>query len=384
MPEIVLFGAGLLLGIPFNLMGNLLAGEIVLGIFAIAGVLMNFNNPGFLDRKLIVFTSLFALSLLVYVATDFALQTELHNAARGWARFVFLIVDFVGLYVIARKSRKSLFPIFIGYMLAQTVIWLRPQPDIHGYITVWKHHLCLPVLAGSLCLVRKPFPSIFILTAGGTLSFLIDTRAFGTMCFVTAALLMARLVLVKRIERLMPVVLTVSLIVCALGVNAFLDRTHDQFGKRQLGSNELRYAAFLTAWQSIAINPWMGIGSWKTDFEAANRHRANLIEAGGKHDTETYDQSGHSQILQTWLEGGPLAAFAFFYLLWRMLRALQWTLSRPVDRFLAFAIFILLNGIWSCLFSPFLGADVRVNTAIAIYVCISLARERTNLMRASA
>jgi hypothetical protein len=384
MPEIVLFGTGVLLGVPFNLMGNLLAGEILLAIFAVAGVLMNFNNPGFLDRKLIVFTALFALSLLVYVATDFALQTELHNAARGWARFVFLIVDFVGFYVIARKSRKSLFPIFIGYMLAQTVIWLRPQADIHWYVTAWKHHLCLPVLVGSLCLVKKPLSSIAILMTAGIVSFQIDTRAFGTICFITAALLIARLALVKRIERLMPVVLTVSLIVCALGVNTFLDRTNDRFGKRQLGSNELRYAAFLTAWQSIAINPWMGIGSWKTDFEAANRHRANLIEAGGKHDTETYDQSGHSQILQTWLEGGPLAALAFFYLLWRMLRALQWTLSRPVDRFLAFAIFILLNGIWSCLFSPFLGADVRVNTAIAIYVCISLARERTNLMRASA
>lgn len=59
-----------------------------------------------------------------------------------------------------------------------------------------------------------------------------------------------------------------------------------------------------------------------------------------------------------------------------MLVSLWWTLKRPVDRFLAFAIFALLNGIWSCLFSPFLGADVRINAAISIYVCIVLAIEK--------
>ena len=140
----------------------------------------------------------------------------------------------------------------------------------------------------------------------------------------------------------------------------------------------------MTAVQTIRDHPWIGIGSWKTDFAAANRHRANLVEAGGEHDSEAWSQSGHSQILQTWLEGGPLASIAFLYFLWRMLVAVRWTLERPVDRYLAFAVFVLLNGIWSCLFSPFLGADVRVNAAIAIYVCVDLAREKTNLARARA
>jgi hypothetical protein len=382
MPEAVLFATGILLGIPLNLVGNLLVGEPILAIIAAFGLLTNFKNPSFLDRRLIIFAGLFTLSLCVYVATDFLWQTELRDAARGWARFIFLIVDFVGIYVIGRKSRFKLFPLFIGYMVGQVMVWTRPQPDLHWYITAWKHHLCLPILVGALCLIRGAMPNIALLTITGIISFQIDTRAFGMICFVTAALMAARFIVVRRIQRLMPFILLMALLASAFSVSAILDETHDQFGKRQLGSNEMRYAAILTAYQTIALHPWFGIGSWKTDFEAASRHRANLIEAGGKHDAETYNQSGHSQILQTWLEGGPLAALAFFYLLWRMLRALQWTLTRPVDRFLAFAIFVLLNGIWSCLFSPFLGADIRINAAVAIYVCISLAKERTNLTRA--
>jgi hypothetical protein len=387
---LVLFLTGIVLGIPLNLVGNLLAGELILGVFGLIGLLANFNNPAFLDRRLIIFTALFMLSLCVYMGTDFLWQTDLRDAARGWARFVFLIVDFVGIYIIGRKSRFNLFPLFIGYMSGQIMVWARPQSGFGWYIKLWKYHLCLPILIGALCIVGLYAKrtgtqcSIALLTITGIVSFQMDTRSFGLICFLAAALMAARMIVIPRIQRLMPFILILTLLATAVGVNAILNETHDRFGKRQLGSNEFRYAAMMTAFQTIASHPWFGIGSWKTDFETANRHRANLIEAGGKHDGESYNQSGHSQLLQVWVEGGPLAAVAFFYLLWRMLRALQWTLSRPVDRFLAFAMIILLNGIWSCLFSPFLGADMRVNAAVSIYVCIVLMKEKMNLIRAHA
>ncbi len=384
----LLFVIGVALGIPFNLAGNILAGEILLAVAAIAGVAANFGNPVFLDRRLIIFTALFSLSLCVYMATDLLWGTQLRDAARGWARFIFLIVDFTGIYVIGRKSRFNLFPLLVGYMVGQVAVWAIPGPDRYWYITAWKHHLCLPVVVGALCLAglysRRSRYSLAILALAGIASFQIDTRAFGVLCFVTVAMVAARVAVVGRISKLRPVILVCTLLFAALGTSAILDQTRANFGSRQLGSNEMRYAAIMTAAQTIARNPWFGIGSWKNDFEAASRHRANFVEAGGTQDTESFDQSGHSQLLQTWLEGGPLAALAFFYLLWKMLRSLHWTLKRPADNFLAFAIFALLNGIWSCLFSPFLGADIRVNAAISIYVCIVLTKERINLTRASA
>ena len=375
-----LFAAGLVLGIPLNFVGNLLAGEILLAGFAIAGIVANVGDPDFLDRRLVAFTGLFALSLCVYMATDLLAQTQLHDAMRGWARFVFLIGDFVGVYTIGRRSRFNLFPLFIGYMVAQIAIWARPQPGAHWYITAWKHHLCLPVLVGALCAAglwsKRVAWSLTALTVAGIMSFQIDTRAFGMISLVTVALVATRTLASRRIRKLAPFILLIALLLAALEAGTILDRTQAEFGRRQASSNEMRYAAFATAIQTIGENPGWGIGSWKTDFEAANRHRANLMEAGGEHDSESYDQSGHSQLLQTWIEGGPLASLAFFYLLWRMLVSLRWTLTRPVDRFLAFSIFILLNGIWSCLFSPFLGADIRINIAVSIYVCIVLAAEQ--------
>jgi hypothetical protein len=394
---LVLFVTGIALGIPVNFFGNMLAGEILLACFGIAGVIANAGNPHFLNRRVMAFGGFFLLSLCVYMATDFFAQTAPRDAVRGWARFVFLIFDFTGLYVIGRKSRYNLFPLLIGYMAGQMAVWMRPVTGTNWYTTAWKHHLCMPVLLGVLCIAglyskRSGYGvSALALTLAGLASFRIDTRAFGLICLVTVALISARTLVSRRLDNLMPFVLLVTLLISALGVSTILDETREQFGRRQSGSNELRYATAVTAIQTIAEHPWAGAGSWKTDFEAANRHRANFLEAGGKHDTESYDQSGHSQLLQTWLEGGPLAALAFLYLLWRMVVSLRWTLTRPVDRFLTFSIFVLLNGIWSCLFSPFLGSDIRVNAAVCIYVCIVLAnekrrvmRERTNLARARA
>lgn len=385
-----LFLAGVALGIPVNVVGNLLAGELLLALIALAGIVANIGNPDFLDRRLVCFIGLFLLSLCVYVTTDFLWQTELHDAARGWARFIFLIADFLGMWVIGRRYRFNIFALFIGYMAGQLLAWARPQPTFHWYVTLWKHHLCLPVLVGTLCAAGlflkrgKAAWSVAILMGFGLVSFQADTRAFGLICFVTAAVVAARALVFERIRALLPFLLMATLVLSAVAANTLLDETHDRFGQRQMTSNEERYAAMMTALQTITDHPWVGIGSWKTDFAAANRHRANLVEAGGRQDSEAWSQSGHSQVLQTWLEGGPLAALAFLYFLWRMVIAVRWTLTRPVDGFLAFAVFALLNGIWSCLFSPFLGADVRVNAAIAIYVCVVLAREKTNLARAQA
>jgi len=377
---LVLFVTGVALGVPLNFVGNLLAGEILLAVFAVTGVIANIGNKRFADRRLMAFAGLFLLSLCVYMATDLMAQTEFRDALRGWARFIFLIFDFVGIYVIGRKSTRNLFPLFIGYMVGQVIVWARPAPGVLWYVTAWKHHLCLPVLIGLLGVAglysKRSVYSIAILTLAGILSFQVDTRAFGMICFVTVAMIATRVVVFHRIRKLMPFILVSALVVSAVSVSLILDNTQEQFGRRQLYSNEMRYATAATALQTIKEHPALGLGSWKTDFEAANRHRANLVEVGGSYDSESYSQSGHSQLLQTWIEGGPLAAIAFFYLLWRMLVSLRWTLTRPVDRFLAFAIFALLNGIWSCLFSPFLGADVRVNTAISIYVCIVLAIEK--------
>ena len=206
---LILFCVGVALGIPVSVVGNLLAGELVLAVVALVGTVANLGNVRFPDRTLISFVGLFLLSLCVYVTTDVLWQTEMHDAARGWARFAFLIGDFVGLWVLGRRDRFSLFPLFGGYMAGQVAAWARPQPAFALYVTLWKHHLCLPVLLGTLCAIGiflkrgSSAWAIASLAAFGLLSFQVDTRAFGLVCFVAAAVVAARAMVFERIRALM-------------------------------------------------------------------------------------------------------------------------------------------------------------------------------------
>jgi len=378
----LLFAAGIALGIPVTFVGNILAGELILIALACVGTLCHAGDLDFADPRLIRFFCFFFLSLVVYAITDLFAGTPLFNALRGWARFVFLLGDFTGLWVIGFRRRRNLFVLLLGYMIGQVVTMAAPQPSLQSYVTLWKHHLCMPVVLGLLCLSAVVFPrsghriAAAILAWTGAFSLAFDTRAFGIVCLVTAAIVLAQSLASARLRALSPFVLGAGLICAGTIVFWLLAATEDRYGRRQAWSNEERYASMLTAAQTIARHPFAGEGSWKTDFEAASRHHANLVEAGGLNDPESWNQSGHSQILQTWLEGGPLAAFAFLYLFWRLLLTAVRSLHRPVDDFLPLAVFISLNAIWSCLFSPFLGPDIRVNTAAAIYVCIVLGREK--------
>lgn len=369
MPDFVILLAGIALGIPTTLVGSILAGELVLIAIALVGLVRYRNDPAFANRGLMLFAALFIASLAVYMVTDLLRATPLFDAARGWARFAFLVGDLAGIHALTFRRKARLYPLLIGYAAGQLMIYSQPT------ITIWKHHLCMPVVLGALALVAgwRVRVSAMVLAVAGALSLAFDTRAFGIICLITAAVVFARSFTSARWRKLTPFFVAAGVATASAVVLLILSATEDLYGRRQAWSNEERYASMLTAAQTIARHPLTGEGSWKTDFEAASRHHANLIQAGGVNDPESWNQSGHSQILQTWLEGGPVAALAFIYLLWRLAGTVWKCLGGPVDGSLPMTLFIALNGIWSCLFSPFLGPDIRINTALAIYASVGMA-----------
>jgi hypothetical protein len=377
-----LFLAGVLLALPITFIGNVYAGEILLATIALFGVIGRARDSRFIDKGLWPFLGLFFLSLCAYVLTDLTLGSPFHDAVRGWARCAFLIADTVGIYIVCRKSRFRLFPLFIGDAFGQILFYALPNMNNEIAINIWKYHLCLPVLLAVLCVIGLyggRFTcswSIAVLVAAGLVSLKLDTRAFGLICFAVAAMLTAKLLTFPRIRKLMPVMMLFTLLIGGAAFQSILEALRIEHGSRQALSNEMRIASILTALQTIGMHPLSGIGSWRTDFDAANRHRANVLRLGGKFDSESMNQDGHSQLLQAWVEGGPLAALAFIYVLWRTLQLLRWAIARPLDGFSVFALFLPMNAAWSCLFSPFLGGDARINLAVSVCICVILGKEK--------
>jgi hypothetical protein len=387
---------GLLLGVPVHFVGDFFAGELLLGVIALLGILTNLDNRNFPDRRFLAFTFLFLLSLCAYIATDLLQNIAPADALRGWARFVFLFMDFVGFYVIGRKSVANLCQIFIGMMVSQCLFYafgasaeitrLHLRAGFATWAYVWKYRLAMPVMVGVIAAITMyarrsgvVFASLIALVLAGLASFALDDRYAGVNSLAAALWVAARGMTLRRIQKLLPVLLTVAMLSGVFSIDLLLTRTRTQYGRRQAISNIYREASFMTAVETIAAHPLTGIGSWQIDFDAANRHRAWAVALGAKYDEEAYiNQYGHSSLLQPWVEAGPLGALAFFYLFWRIVISLAWLLmKRPFDRYSVFILLLLLNGV-AITFSPFNGGLVRLNVATAVYICIFLAREKAS------
>ena len=182
---------------------------------------------------------------------------------------------------------------------------------------------------------------------------------------------------------LFPIFFLSGIILACLVAWLLLNETDDVFGQRRNGSNVSRLAAIYTAAETVAQHPILGVGSWSQLSEAADRHRENSARLGRLDDNETNTQNGHSTILQSWTEAGVMASLAFFYYFWRLLISVKWMLVKPPDRFYAVELFLLVNGIWNLLFSPFNGA-MRIYIGVTTCICIMLAEEKKLFDRTAA
>jgi hypothetical protein len=90
---VILFVVGLLLALPISIVGNVYAGELLLALIALIGLIAGSREPAFFTRGFWPFIGLFFLSLCAYILTDLTLGTPFHDAFRGWGRFAFILLD---------------------------------------------------------------------------------------------------------------------------------------------------------------------------------------------------------------------------------------------------------------------------------------------------
>jgi hypothetical protein len=383
-PFVLLLLVGFSLGVEVQLTGTLYLGEALLAMFALFGVFLNLGNTRFWTRDLYRFMIWLTVTYLAYIVTDITVQTPETNLLRGWARMGFQITDIFGLYVICRKNRYNLFPLFLGFAISA---YFMPHSTLQGDFAVrWKFELAFSwvnsvcILASFIGRRRAAIYAVMSLLPVGMISIGLDSRMVGGVCIVVAVPLLSKMVASRRNRRLLLVVLVIAAIVGGSTTYYMLRVTSGGYGERREESNVARATAILTAVQHIGQHPFLGTGSWNVSEESLNRHRANTTTLGGK--TVSIGMVlGHSQILQAAVEGGIFGSVFFVYFLVSLVNAAWWVVKRPLDRFSAFALFNLLMCIWHDLFSP-LGGGQRIEIAVGVCICLLMKVEKNTWQRA--
>jgi O-antigen ligase len=378
---IAAFVCGVFNPVTLNVIGEICVSELLLPLAAIAAFFSQGGDRALHEASFRRFLAAAVLMLAGYMLSDFVQDTRPDQYLRGWGRVGFLIADFIALAILIVQDRRNLWWFALG-MGVGGILYLRLV--LHTPISVWKFGYAEPVL-----LVAVTLGGFFAIRLAGTwlgvlgaVSMWFDFRSFAAICFLLGAYMWTRaarpvqaLIGAGRLGKAVAGVALAGVLVAttlSLTDNEYMSQRREQ-------SNAGRSAAFEVGLIAIARSPLIGYGSWTENRELAQMYLERYLQKRGMRDPNANAGrrfSPHSQILQSWVEGGILGATLFLVLGGSVLLIAKWaSLIRPMDMLTGAILYILTVCAWNLMMSPF-GASHRTQIALGAAVIVLLERER--------
>lgn len=357
--------AGALCAIVLKLVGEVYAGELLLIPLALVALVAARGARAFSDRRLLVLCLTGVITLLGYVISDVARATEVAQYLRGWGRVILMTTDVACLSILVIVERRNFWWFCLG--LAAGTLVVNGLIEHLPFKENWK---LVYAPAGTyliLCLASLVTPGLVIVGIGllAAVGVALDSRAEPFLLLITASVLWARRTKSSRpipvsaiASRLaLPLVLGMALLAAGLAL------TSGDFDQRREQSNGGRFTSTVNGMRVILQSPVLGQGSW---------NELDLLDAA---DLET-DELGvtrsvgsgppHSQILDSWYEGGVLgAAFFVAFGIYLASALLTLTFKAPLDELYPVVFYSLAVGFWDLLMSPFAG-NHRISIALGV------------------
>jgi hypothetical protein len=368
---------GLLAQVPVASIGVVFAGELAMIPFALWAIARGGwrSSPKVMPAFLVAW----AISVAGYVATDMIRGTPPEDFLRGWGRLGFLLTNALGLYQITKCNPKRLAFYLLGYGISGcVVVWLSGR----GY-DLWKFGYGIPCTVFCLLFgaalhrgIRNRITTVLLLSLA-VVHVVLDFRSAAGICAVVACSILVLSFHGKRLPRNLLWIGTALAALTCVGIYV-AQETQIEFSKRRTDAATYRLSGYYTSIAAIGESPWVGYGSWSNTHELQAQF-SSLLRSGGANLNARFE--AHSQILQSWCEGGILATFLFFFLAWQLVRATAGVLfRRPLDAWTGLFGFVLLDATWNVFLGPFAG-NQRLTLAIALVI---LAELRAEVTRAAA
>lgn len=383
------FLSGLAMPVVIDFVGLVYITEVLLMPTALVALLMARGHRAFAQKALWVLVVCGLVTLGGYVLSDLVRSTEPAQYARGWAKGIFQIVDLLLLAIIVASDRRNLWWYALGAALGGLVF----QSAIgHSPIDSWKVTYAVPVNLLLLCLapaLGARFTALALL-APAAIGLVFDSRADPAIVVIVAMVLWARGARPQRALSRASFAwrFAAPLVVGGVAFAAVFIATQERYGLRREQSNLGRELTFTLGWRAIQASPLIGYGSWN-DNPAISKLQEEIFEKDlGQSRAGSFAGAGftpHSQLMQSWYEGGVLAIAFFVALLYWIARVLpELAMRRPVDALTGLLLYLLFSGVWHLVMSPFAGNHRLDNMLSAAAVLIVLGEARTRRPRPAA
>lgn len=361
-----------------NLMGELYATEVILPILTIIVLFSGKEKRIFQEKIFWIFALSIAVMIIGYIISDLVAGTSQFNYLRAWGRNAILFSDIICLSIIAATDKRYLWWYIFGVSFGSIIYLLSTGVPLN--IRYWKLAYNQPTLL--LIFVAGYFipnlVTVLLTIAVGIFSFYMDSRSFGATCILLAGILWIRRgnsETLKISKKSVAKVFLASAIAISIIVLVQAQTNEDYSDRRNISSIE-RFAGLRIAVIAIIDSPILGFGSWGEGTQKyatmIYKETQNEIRQLGQNN---YQQEkfflAHSQILQSWMEGGIFAAQLFIYFGYQLLVSLKKIiLTRRYDYMSPFYCFFLIMGFWNLFMSPYSGSH-RLGIAIAVaIICV--------------
>ena len=394
-PPVFLFIAGLLYLFEIGLVGKLYGTDFALAAYGLAYVVSG-NTSGLRNRYVGQVLLLGAIWFVGAMATDIIMQTPAVDYLRGWARIIFLLVDFASLALCTQGSISRIMAFAAGLSVAQIFLALG-HPTLEMVANPWKFGYGPALSRLAVIFASLPLPTLLEAAAVASMaiipvaSLVLNSRAlFGTMLLAILTNLTARRLSLSsfasntkdRVNSFVVLSLALAAVAFAaisgygalagnglLGVDAQEKYLHDQAaGGVLLGGRSESIASV----KAITDSPIIGHGSWARDLTYVY-FRASMLRQRGVDSTGHYRIVDdliptHSYLLGSWVEAGILGGLFWIFALTLIIRAAYATLF-TASRATPFVVYTLFSFAWDVPFSYF-GGWTRLFIVMQLCTCI--------------
>ena len=383
--------ASLLIGmttvIKVNIQGEISIAELLLPVAGFAALFARGAGSVFRLKTFWLLIAAMLLMLSGYVVSDLIRDTPEAQSLRGWGRGLVLLSDIVFLGLVIAIDRRNLWWFAAGFG-AGGVLYLRLVMNLP--LPIWKHGYAEYMTVGFAAFAYFLPPRIAAIGFAvlAAMSIYWDFRIHSAFCLLLAGTLWYRGDVNwrnSRRARIVPYVVVISLVLLAVLASVKFTES-DYSSQRRASSDRGRSFGLTFGIEAIVNSPLIGYGSWGQSAELMQIQRNIARSSGLPLDDEILSGSTmvtHSQILQSWVEGG-LLGMVFFLVLGGLLicRARHLILVRPLDALSPILLYYLFCGGWQLAMSPY-SAVSRPQIALSTVLILVLALEQAGLRRAA-
>jgi hypothetical protein len=343
---------------------------------------------------------LLALWVFSQTLTDVFVDASPANRIKGLARVVFFALDLASIAAIIGTSLRRT-KIFTLGLVASLLYGAHAGGG--GMALEWKMGLALATsmavfLFASSLYVKRKYAAVLLLTLALAVANLHYAVRGGMMIDVAVAVLLLPIFPKRVSDRtsaargsggrlILLLVLSLAAVwgsqqILKVAVNAGIFSESDQtkFEQQSQGKLGMIFGGRpegLVAARAIMDSPILGHGSYAVDYKyyallQEYQYRFGYAEGDESEDVEDPGIPTHSHLTMSWVEGGLLASFFWFYMLILIFRCII-RLTETPHPLGPLYLYLLITLTWDILFSPF-GLGRRMFEAFFIVIMVNLLR----------